>query len=155
MAKLGVVGQAEHKPSATPRNPHYQIEHLPLPPELELLITGMDWLEDGRLAVCTWPGEVYLLDGMLSGKGPVTFRRLAKGLNEPMGLLVRDGRLYVSQKQELTEIVFDEQDCRTEFNRLSADWGYSGITTPSPTGRCSTATGGSSSPTQGTAADGT
>tara|TARA_Y100001934_G_scaffold235292_1_gene285952 strand:- start:708 stop:2912 length:2205 start_codon:yes stop_codon:yes gene_type:complete len=126
LAKLGVVGQAEHKPSATPRNPHYQIEYLPLPPELELLITGMDWLEDGRLAVCTWPGEVYLLDGMLSLKGPVTFRRLAKGLNEPMGLLVRDGRLYVSQKQELTEIIFDEQDCRTEFNRLSADWGYSG-----------------------------
>ena len=126
LAKLGNVAQAEYRPSTGPKNPHYKIEHLPLPPELELLVTGMDWLEDGRLAVCTWPGEVYLLDGMTSEKGPVTFRRLAKGLNEPMGLLVRDGRLYVSQKQELTEIVFDEQSGRTELNQVSADWGYSG-----------------------------
>ena len=86
----------------------------------------MDWLGDGRLAVCTWPGEVYLLDGLLDDDGPVTFNRLAKGLNEPMGLLVRDGRLYVSQKPELTEIAFDEKNGRTEFTRVSADWGYSG-----------------------------
>ena len=126
LAKLGEVGQAEYSRRAGPRNPHYNIEHLPLPGDLELLITGMDWLEDGRLAVCTWPGEVYLLDGLLDEEGPVTFRRLAKGLNEPMGLLVRGGRLYVSQKPELTEITFDEQGGRTEFTRVSADWGYSG-----------------------------
>ena len=126
LAKLGEVGQAEYSRRAGPQNPHYNIEHLPLPDELELLITGMDWLEDGRLAVCTWPGEVYLLEGLLDEEGPVTFRRLAKGLNEPMGLLVRDGRLYVSQKPELTEITFDEQGGRTEFTRVSADWGYSG-----------------------------
>jgi hypothetical protein len=126
LAKLGEVGQAEFKPRVGPRSAYYKTEYLPLPPDLDLLITGMDWLGDGRLAVCTWPGEVYLLDGLLDDDGPVTFNRLAKGLNEPMGLLVRDGRLYVSQKPELTEIAFDEKNGRTEFTRVSADWGYSG-----------------------------
>ena len=90
LAKLGEVGQAEFKPRVGPRSAYYKTEYLPLPPDLDLLITGMDWLGDGRLAVCTWPGEVYLLDGLLDDDGPVTFNRLAKGLNEPMGLLVRD-----------------------------------------------------------------
>ncbi|MDP7051833.1 MAG: PQQ-dependent sugar dehydrogenase [Verrucomicrobiota bacterium] len=126
LAKLGKIAQAKYRPNAGLTNRHYTIEHLPIPPELELLITGMDWLENGRLAVCTWPGEVYLLDDVLGEKSPLTFHRLAKGLNEPMGLLAHDGKLYVSQKQELTEIDFDENSNRTEFNRVSADWGYSG-----------------------------
>ena len=126
LAKIGEVGQAEFKPRAGPRSAYYKTEYLPLPPGLDLLVTGMDWLGDGRLAVCTWPGEVYLLDGLLDDAGPVMLNRLAKGLNEPMGLLVRDGRLYVSQKPELTEIAFDEKTSRTKFTRVSADWGYSG-----------------------------
>ena len=126
LAKLGEVSESKLKPRVGPRSTYYKTKYLPLPPDLDLLITGMDWLGDGRLAVCTWPGEVYLLDGLLHDDGPVTFKRLAKGLNEPMGLLVRDGKLYVSQKPELTEIAFDEKNGRTEFTRVSADWGYSG-----------------------------
>ncbi|MBT5620512.1 MAG: hypothetical protein HOJ65_07050, partial [Verrucomicrobia bacterium] len=57
LAKLGEVGQSEFKPRAGPGSAHYKTEYLPLPPELDLLITGMDWIGDGRLAVCTWPGE--------------------------------------------------------------------------------------------------
>ena len=126
LSKLGKVDQGEFKLRAGPRSPYYTIEQLPLPSELDLLITGMDWLGDGRLAVCTWPGEVYLLEGLLDEEEPVTFNRLAKGLNEPMGLLVRDARLYISQKPELTEITFNEKNGRTDFMRVSSDWGYSG-----------------------------
>ena len=126
LIKLGKVDQGEFKPRAGPRSPYYKIEQLPLPSELDLLITGMDWLGDDRLAVCTWPGEVYLLNGLLDEEEPVTFNRLAKGLNEPMGLLVKDARLYVSQKPELTEITFNEKNGRTDFMRVSSDWGYSG-----------------------------
>ena len=43
-----------------------------------------------------------------------------------MGLLVQNDKLYLSQKSELTEIEFDEQTGETTFNRISADWGYSG-----------------------------
>src|SRR5262249_41671850 len=39
----------------------YKVEYFPLPPEAEMLITGMDWLPDGRLALCTWLGDVYLV----------------------------------------------------------------------------------------------
>ena len=126
LAKLGMVGHSRFEPRKGRPSAHYEVETLTLPDELDLLVTGMDWLDDGRLAVCTWPGEVYLLDGLHGGVQRVTFRRLAKGLNEPMGLLVRDGKIYASQKQELTEIDFDEASGKTKFTRVSADWGYSG-----------------------------
>jgi hypothetical protein len=126
LGKLGRSGQASFKQRNAPSNPHYITEQLILPDDLDLLITGMDWLKDGRLAVCTWPGEVYLLDGLLRKKEVIRFQRLAKGLNEPMGLLVQNDKLYLSQKSELTEIEFDEQTGETTFNRISADWGYSG-----------------------------
>ena len=76
------------------------------------------------MAICNWPGDVFLLSGVTRGES-IEVRRLLSGLNEPMGLLVRDGKLYVSQKPELTEISFDEGDAVT-LRRVSADWGYSG-----------------------------
>ena len=126
LTKLTEVGQTSFRPSASQKNPYYKIESLDIPPELKLFITGMDWLEDGRLAVCTWPGEVYLFKGLLHKGKEVMFQLLANGLNEPMGILSYKGKLYVSQKAELTEIAFDENNRKTRFTRISADWGYSG-----------------------------
>ena len=122
--KLGQVGSSRFRTRVGRKAPHYSIDFLPLKKEWELLVTGMDWLEDGRLAICTWPGDVFLLSGVTRGES-IEVRRLLSGLNEPMGLLVRDGKLYVSQKPELTEISFDEEDAVT-LRRVSADWGYSG-----------------------------
>ena len=122
---VDVGGKARFASQSPGRHPFYRTEQLPLQDDWNLLVTGMDWLEDGRLAVSTWPGEIYLLSGLLDKKD-VLVRRLLTGLNEPMGLLVRDGKLYVSQKPELTEITFDEANGSIAFKRISADWGYSG-----------------------------
>ena len=95
--QLGNIGTTQFGPRPGKQPTHYFVESLRLDKDWELLVTGMDWLEDGRLAVCTWPGDVFLLSGVTSGDD-VRVRRLLSGLNEPMGLLVRDGKLYVSQK---------------------------------------------------------
>ena len=123
--QLGNIGTTQFGPRPGKKPPHYFVESLRLDKDWELLVTGMDWLEDGRLAVCTWPGDVFLLSGVTSGDD-VRVRRLLSGLNEPMGLLVRDGKLYVSQKPELTEISFDDEKGSVALRRVSADWGYSG-----------------------------
>ena len=105
----------------------YHIEHFPVPREIDLLVGGMDWLPNGDLAVCTWPGEVYIVQ---NAQGPATqakYRRFARGLNEPLGLKVVQERIYVAQKCELTRLTDTDGDGEADFyETLNDDWGFSG-----------------------------
>lgn len=90
-------------------------------------IGGMDWLPDGRLVVCCWEplGGVYALEGV-DGDDPeqIKVTRIAAGLAEPLGLRVVDGRLYVLQKQELTELIDHDGDgLIDEYRAVAAGWG--------------------------------
>lgn len=89
-------------------------------------VGGMDFLSDGRLVVCCWEprGRVFIVDGV-SGedRGGVTVKELASGLAEPLGLKVVDDRIFVLQKQELTELVDrDGDDVVDEFRCVCDDW---------------------------------
>ncbi|GAA5125802.1 hypothetical protein GCM10023212_28240 [Luteolibacter yonseiensis] len=87
-------------------------------------VGGMDFLPDGRLAICTWDtvGAVYLL-GNLNGPGAVTVKRFAEGLGEPLGLKVVNGSIYVTQKQEVTRLVdLDGDDMADEYVAVAHGW---------------------------------
>ncbi|MES2922992.1 MAG: family 16 glycoside hydrolase [Verrucomicrobiota bacterium] len=87
-------------------------------------VGGMDFLPDGRLAVCTWDatGAVYLL-GNLNGPGAVTVQRFAEGLGEPLGLKVVNGIIYVTQKQEVTKLVdLDADGIADEYEAVAHGW---------------------------------
>src|SRR5690606_2235929 len=59
----------------------------------------------------------------LPEQGPPPFRRIARGLSEPMGLAVSDGRLFVTEKNEATELLDEDGDGTFETYRcLSHDW---------------------------------
>ncbi|GHJ44436.1 hypothetical protein Cs7R123_17780 [Catellatospora sp. TT07R-123] len=87
------------------------------PASFQPKVTGMDWLPDGRLVLCTWggsdqsgtsqAGEVYILSGTAGTGGPsgVTVKKIAGNLKEPMGLKVVDGVVYVTEKTRLTALV--------------------------------------------------
>lgn len=87
-------------------------------------VGGMDFLPDGRLAICTWDstGAVYLL-GNLDGPGAVTVHRFAAGLGEPLGLRVIDGVIHVTQKQEVTKLIdLDGDDVADEYQAVAHGW---------------------------------
>jgi hypothetical protein len=105
----------------------YSIQHFPLPPEAELIITGMDWLNEKDLAICTWLGEVYIIRNATGRISEVLYERFARGLNEPLGLAVHDQKIYVVQKGELTRVTDSDKDGEADrFECISDDWGYSG-----------------------------
>lgn len=114
-------------------HPDYALTDL-RPAGFEPQVTAMDWLPDGRLAVTTWggtdntTGEVYLLDNVQGDTGPgeVTAKKVAEGLKEPMGIKAVDGKLYVSQKHELTELTDADGDDVTDARRTVATWPYGG-----------------------------
>lgn len=114
-------------------NPGYTLTDL-RPKGFEPQVSAMDWLPDGKLAVTTWggsqetKGEVYVLDNVTGDTGPdkVTYKKIADGLKEPMGIKYVDGKLYVSEKHQLTELADINGDNDAGERRKIAEWPYGG-----------------------------
>ena len=106
---------------------YYRIEHFPVPKEMDLLVGGMGWLSNGDLAVCTWPGEVYIVHDPQGPATQATYRRFARGLNEPLGLHVLNDQIYVTQKCELTRLVDTDGNGEADlYETVSDGWGFTG-----------------------------
>ncbi len=114
-------------------HPGYTLTNL-RPAGFQPQVSAMDWLPDGRLAIATWGGsdnelgEVYLLSGVTGNTDPsrVTTQRIASGLKEPMGIKYVDGKLYVSEKDGLTELNDTNGDWVTDNYRTVATWPFGG-----------------------------
>lgn len=105
----------------------YRIERFPLPKEINLQVTGMDWLSRDELAVSTWTGEIYIVERATGPTSAARYRRFARGLNEPLGMKAVRNSLYVVQKPELTRITDTDGNGEADmFETVNADWGYTG-----------------------------
>jgi glucose/arabinose dehydrogenase len=105
----------------------FRAESFPLPKEIELSVCGMDFLPNGDLVVCTWPGEVFVIEKATGPTKAMRYRRFARGLAEPMGLAVRDGKIYVGTKQALYRLTDTDANGEADlFECLNQSWGYTG-----------------------------
>ena len=105
----------------------YKVEHFPLPKEIDLRVTGMDFLPNGDLVVCSWAGDIYIVRNAQSDVQRATYRRFARGLIEPMGLKIINGDIYVAQKAELTRITDTDQDGEADlYQTINSGWGFTG-----------------------------
>ncbi len=91
----------------------YLLEDLKIPDEAFLEVGGMDFLPDGRLAVCTRRGEVWLVEGLYGENDPV-FTRFARGLHEPLGLTAQGNSLLIAQRGELSRLTDTDGDDRAD-----------------------------------------
>lgn len=62
--------------------------------------TGLDFYSDGRLAVCSWDGDVWLVDVDEVQKS-VSWRRIASGMFQPLGLRIVDEKIHVTCRDQL------------------------------------------------------
>lgn len=107
-------------------DPHYQVEALALP-DINLFATGMDWLSKDQLAICTYTGEVWIVENATGPVKKMKFRLFARGMNEPMGLLIKDGKIHLGNKAELTRLSDTDNDGKADlFERVCSDWDYTG-----------------------------
>ena len=56
---------------------------------------GIDFFPDGRAAVCTWSGDVWIVSGITEKLEKLTWKRFATGLFQPLGIKIVDGKIYV------------------------------------------------------------
>lgn len=92
--------------------------------ELTLRVSGMKLRGENELIFTTWDGDLYSLAiDKIPESGAPPFRRIARGLSEPMGLAVSNGRIFVTEKNQLTELIDEDGDGQFETYRcVSNDW---------------------------------
>lgn len=65
---------------------------------------AVDFFADGRAAVVTYEGDVWLVSGFHDSARPPQWRRFASGLYETMSLSIRDGVIHVFGRDQITAL---------------------------------------------------
>ncbi len=66
--------------------------------------TGFDFFSDGRAAVCTWSGDVWIVSGIDDKLEKIEWKRYATGLFHALGLKVVDDKVYVLGRDQITRL---------------------------------------------------
>lgn len=65
---------------------------------------AFDFFADGRAAVSTWNGDVWVVSGIDGNLQRVEWKRFATGLYDPLGLRIVDGTVYVHGRDGITRL---------------------------------------------------
>jgi cytochrome c551/c552 len=99
------------KPAPKTEQDYYEIKTLPIPKEIYLEVGGLATMPDGRIAVSTRRGEIWIIENPYQKTNhQVHYKRFASGMHEVLGLAYRDGAFYCSQRGELTKITDTDRD---------------------------------------------
>ncbi len=90
----------------------YALKTIAIPENIKLEVGGLAVLQDGRLAVSTRRGEIWMINNAYEGKPHYT--RFATGMHEVLGLNYKDGSFYATQRGELTKITDTDNDGRAD-----------------------------------------
>ncbi|MFM6936960.1 MAG: auracyanin family protein, partial [Aquirufa sp.] len=79
------------KTSSKTEQDFYEIKTLPIPKEIYLEVGGLATMPDGRLAVSTRRGEIWIIENPYQTTNhQVHYKRFASGMHEVLGLAYRD-----------------------------------------------------------------
>jgi hypothetical protein len=86
----------------------YVVDTLTLPDDNPwrswMRIGGFDFFSDGRAAVSTWSGDVWVVSGIDEKLEKLTWKRFATGLFQPLGLKIVDDQVYVLGRDQITRL---------------------------------------------------
>jgi len=77
---------------------------------------GFDFFEDdSRAAICTWNGDVWLVDGINESLDEITWQRIASGMFQPLGIAIVDEEIHVICRDQITILRDLNGDGETDF----------------------------------------
>ena len=65
---------------------------------------AFDFFSDGRAAICTWSGDVWIVSGIDDKLDHVVWKRFATGLFQPLGLKIVNDVVYVLGRDQITRL---------------------------------------------------
>lgn len=115
LEKTGTLGDNKGGP--------YTLDQIQLPDKnpwnASIRFSGLDFFPDGRAALCTWDGDVWIVSGLESaGQKPAAklkWKRFAAGLQQPLGLKIVDGFIYVAGRDQITKLHDLNNDGEADF----------------------------------------
>ncbi len=120
------LGQSS--PQEERESKYYAITSFEIPDGVELEATSFERMPDGKMAVASRRGEVWMIDQPLAKIVTADhFHRFAHGLHEPIGMAFRDGWLYVTQRPDVSRIRDADGDgIADEFEVVADGWQITG-----------------------------
>ncbi len=110
-ATSGILGDDKAGP--------YTVDQIQLPEKnvwgASIRFAGLDFFPDGRAALCTWDGDVWIVSGLDDSLKRIRWRRFAAGLQQPLGLKIIDGYIYVAGRDQITKLHDLNNDGEADF----------------------------------------
>ncbi|MCI0464826.1 MAG: hypothetical protein L0Z62_48500 [Gemmataceae bacterium] len=98
----------ETKGTRAPNKGPYVIDPIDLPLDnpwrATLRFGGLDFFSDGRAALCTWDGDVWVVSGLDDKLDRVRWKRFATGLHQPLGLKIIGDVIYTAGRDQVTRL---------------------------------------------------
>lgn len=77
--------------------------------------SGFDFFPDGRAAICTFHGDVWIVSGIEGDLEKLTWKRFASGMFQPLGLKIVDDTIYVTCRDQITRLHDVNKDGEADF----------------------------------------
>lgn len=100
----------------------YVLDHVDLPDnnpwKRAVRIADIQFLKDGTGVGITLDGDVWMIRGLQEAHGPVKWRRFASGLHEPMTCAIRDGEIFVFDRNGIWRLRDTNGDGEADVHEL-------------------------------------
>lgn len=102
----------------------YQIDDIPVPVDnadhTPMTLSGLDFMPDGTACICTLVGDVWKITGLTGDLKGVVWKRIASGLDQPMGLILKEGIPHVLTRRQLFRLEdINHDDEIDRFEKIS------------------------------------
>ena len=88
----------------------------------QLRFSGLDFLDTDTAAVSTWDGDIWTVAGLAAADGKLSWRRIASGLYQPLGLKVIGGAIHVSCRDRIVVLRdLDGDGCTDRYDTFNSD----------------------------------
>ena len=110
------------------QNEYYTIKKIPVPADTLLEVGAMTIMPDGRLAVSSRRGDIYMFaDPLRKDIDNIESKLFAQGLHEVLGMAYRDNSLYATQRGEISRLIDANRDGFAErIETVTDEWGIDG-----------------------------
>ncbi|HTD68141.1 MAG TPA: DUF6797 domain-containing protein, partial [Candidatus Limnocylindria bacterium] len=89
-------------------------------------LTALDFFSDGRAAVTTWNGDVWIVSGIDDELKNVKWKRFAVGLFDPLGIKILRDEVFVLERGQITRLRDLNGDGEADFyENFNSDAGVS------------------------------
>lgn len=123
---LSPIADCADKPLV--ENDFYRLISFDIPKEIMLEAGGIELLPDGKLAISTRRGEIWLVDKPFADPPKdEKWTRFAHGLHEVLGITQRDGWIYATQRGEVSRLKDTNGDGKADiYETVNDDWHIGG-----------------------------